>query len=92
MSLIPVSRVTGLREPRLGDLLEGRARPGAGERLGVSASAVQSFIDGRATTEIGEGLGVGRMAAQTLRDSLGPEGAIGLILGLSFQQERSQPI
>ena len=92
MSLIPISRVTGIGQPRLNHLLKGRARAGAGERIGVSSMALQAFIDGRATPEMGERLGVGRIVAQELREILGPAGAIGLILGLSIRPDQSKSL
>lgn len=61
----------------------GEGSPGLASAIGTTSSNLTDFVDGRASPGIASALGTTTTNAQHLRDTIGREGAIGLILGLA---------
>ncbi len=56
---------------------------GVAARVGTTTAGITEFVAGKASPGIAAALGTTTQGAQELRDALGREGAIGLILGLA---------
>lgn len=61
----------------------GSGSPGMAATIGTTPSAITSFINGQASADIAAALGSAPGAAQELRNMIGRDGAIGLIIGLA---------
>lgn len=61
----------------------GSGSPGMAATIGTTPSAITSFINGQASADIADALGSAPGAAQELRNMIGRDGAIGLIIGLA---------
>lgn len=66
----------------------GEAAPGIASALGTGPVQVTDFVQGRATGGIAATIGLTVVEAQQLRDALGREGAIGLLLGVACGRAR----
>ncbi len=66
----------------------GEGSPGLASAIGTTSSNLTDFVDGRASPGIASGLVTTTPNAQHLRDSIGRECAIGLILGLASGLKR----
>lgn len=88
MSLSGIAVRSGISSATLISLINGIVTPGVANRLGISSASLQSFIDGSATPGIGVLLGVRSSTAQELRDLIGREGAIGVLIGLLIEKNR----
>lgn len=84
MSLIGIARKAGTTSSNVEKLIRsGEGSPSLASRIETTSSNITAFIDGRASPGIARALGTTTSNAQLLRDMLGREGAIGLILGLA---------
>ncbi|HEU4992671.1 MAG TPA: hypothetical protein VFT52_09295 [Luteimonas sp.] len=61
----------------------GSGSPGLAATIGSTPASITSFVNGQASADIALALGTNAGAAQELRNMLGREGAIGLIIGLA---------
>jgi hypothetical protein len=68
----------------------GSGSPGLAATIGTTPGALTSFVNGQAAADIAQALGTTAGAAQELRNLLGREGAIGLIIGLACGMGRQQ--
>ncbi len=81
MSLLAIAAAMGVSTSDLERLLRGEPTVEMADRTGVSTRSLQEFIDGHA------GFGIAPMFhsmatnVQELRDRIGREGAIGLLIG-----------
>ena len=66
----------------------GEGSPGLASAIGTTSANLTDFVDGRASPGIASALGTTTANAQHLRDAIGREGAIGLILGLASGLKR----
>lgn len=66
----------------------GEGSPGLASAIGTTSSNLTDFVDGRASPGIASALGTTTANAQHLRDAIGREGAIGLLLGLASGLKR----
>lgn len=66
----------------LNDLTNGKVGISVGSRLGVMTSSLQTFVDGGTSLGLSGKLGMMSSSLQELRDAIGREGAIGLLIGL----------
>ena len=87
MSLIGIASLAGITSDSLKSLVMGKVSTNVGYRLGIMKSSLQSFIDGQATTSVAGLLGTTTSNAQELRNLIGREGAIGLILRLCMERK-----
>ena len=72
----------GLATASLHELLAGQVPNDAASNLKTSTAALQDFIDGRVAAGFASLLGGPPEDVQRLRDQIGREGAIGVIIGL----------
>jgi len=83
MSLMDIALRTGVPLVDIEELVRGNAQVRVAERFGVPLLALEEFIrHGQASSKMAQRLGMSMAAAEELARSLGPEGAIGLVLGL----------
>lgn len=76
-----------LTPAELNALLEGRVGANVANRLGATIADVQAFIAGTESAHMADRLGLPNMAsAMELGQELGREGAIGLLIGLLFDE------
>lgn len=61
----------------------GEGSPGLASAIGTTSSNITAFVNGKASPSIAQALGTITRNAQLLRDEIGREGAIGLIIGLA---------
>ena len=61
----------------------GSGSPGLAATIGSTPGSITSFVNGQASADIAMALGTTAGAAQELRNLIGREGAIGLIIGLA---------
>jgi hypothetical protein len=71
----------GVEQADLEKLLAGQASVGIARKLGVIRMDLQRFIGGEVSMSMALTLGMLKPQAQELRDQVGPEGAIGIIVG-----------
>jgi plasmid maintenance system antidote protein VapI len=72
----------GLEQSELEKLLAGRAGTGLAKKLGVIRMDLQRFISGEVSLSMAYALGMTQPQAQTLRDHVGREGAVGILIGI----------
>ena len=61
----------------------GEATPGLASTVETTSANLTAFVNGKASPGIAFSLGTTTTNAQLLRDEIGREGAIGLIIGLA---------
>lgn len=84
MSYIGIAVRAGTTSQRIEELIsQGSGSPGIASRIGTTSARITEFIDGNASIGIARALGTTTQNAQLLRDAIGRDGAIGLILGLA---------
>lgn len=64
-------------------IADGTGSPGLAARIGTTSANITAFVAGRASPGIARALGTTSTQLQVLRDAIGREGAIGLIIGLA---------
>jgi hypothetical protein len=84
MSLAGIASQAGTSSTNIERLIQtGQGSPGLAAQIGTTASNITDFVVGRASPGIAKALGTTASNAQALRDMVGREGAIGLIIGLA---------
>ena len=81
VSLFGVASSMGVEQSDLEKLLAGQASVGIARKLGVIRMDLQRFIAGEVSVSMALALGMLKPQAQELRDYVGTEGAIGIIVG-----------
>jgi len=83
MSLMDIALRTGVPLTDIEELVRGTVTGKLAERLGVPQLALQEFVNhGQASSKVAHRLGMSMAAAEELAQSLGGDGAVGLVLGL----------
>lgn len=82
MSLIGIAGKCGVTTSTLQDLISGNVRVGVSGKLGVTSSSLQTFVDGGTSIGLASKLGITSSSLQELRNLIGQQGAIGLIIGM----------
>lgn len=88
MNLVGIASRAGASASCIEDLInngEGSIR--LANRIGTSRANITKFVEGTVSPGIASALGTSREHAQDLRDKIGREGAIGLIIGLACGME-----
>ena len=84
MSLIGIAGYAGTTTGNLQKLIAaGEGSPNLAARLGTTTRNITDFINGAASPSLAKLLGTTTPNAQLLRDLIGREGAIGLVIGLA---------
>ncbi len=81
MSLLAIAAAMGVSTSDLERLLRGEPTVELADRTGVSTRALQEFIDGHAGFAVAPMFHAMAANVQEVRDRIGREGAIGLIIG-----------
>ncbi|MDD9177087.1 hypothetical protein PVK63_19575 [Aliivibrio sp. S2TY2] len=88
MSYVGIASTIGTTSVNIEKLIiRGEGSPGIASALNTTSSNVTKFIDGTASPGIAKVLGTTTVNAQKLRNDIGRDGAIGLILGLACVQK-----
>jgi len=82
MSLIGVAGKCGVMSSTLEALISGEVRSAVAMRLGTTSSSLQDFVNGGTSIGLAAHLGTTSSNVQLLRNKIGREGAIGLLIGL----------
>lgn len=82
MSLIALAGRCGVTSRNLQDLINGVVSVGVAGRVGVVSSSLQEFVNGGTSVGLAGKLGMTSANLQLLRNQIGQEGAVGLIIGL----------
>ncbi len=61
----------------------GSGSPGLAATIGTTPASITSFINGQVSADIAAAMGATPGAAQELRNMIGREGAIGIVIGLA---------
>jgi len=77
-----IASSVGLEQSELENLLSGRAGVGLAKKLGVIRMDLQRFISGEVSLSMAYALRMPQPQAQALRDHVGREGAVGILIGL----------
>jgi len=85
MSLLQLASAMDVSKSTLQKLISGKVTLTMASRLGTTRSALQRFIDGDTSIAMASVLGVTKSTAQELRDAIGKQGAIGLVIGLAIK-------
>ena len=89
MNLVGVASKAGVNTTCMENLInKGKGSVRLASRIGTSSSNITKFIEGTVSPGIAAALGTSREHAQDLRDKIGREGAIGLIIGLACGMDR----
>ena len=89
MNLVGVASRAGVNTTCLENLInKGEGSIRLANRIGTSRVNITKFIEGTVSPGIAAALGTSREHAQDLRDKIGREGAIGIIVGLACGLDR----
>jgi hypothetical protein len=84
MSFVGIAAKAGTVSANIKKLINtGEGSPGLASRIGTTSARITEFVSGEASPGIAHALGTTTANAQLLRDSIGRDGAIGLIIGLA---------
>ena len=89
MSYTGIAAKAGATSTNIARLIQrGEGTPGLAARIGTTSTNITAFVNGRASPGIAQALGTTTTNAQALRDAIGREGAIGVIIGLACGMDR----
>ena len=84
MSLTGIASTAGTTTSSIEKLInDGTGSAGLASSIGTTSSSITNFVNGQASAGIASALGTTTSSAQELRDLIGRDGAIGLIIGLA---------
>jgi len=84
MSFAGIAASAGTTIAGIEELLRhGTGSPGLAATLGATPASITAFVNGQVSADIAAALGATPSAAQELRNRIGREGAIALVLGLA---------
>lgn len=87
MSLTTIAAAMGVPLHALDELLDGHSTEPIAARLRTGSQLVQEFIDGRTSSGVAAAIGAPPIFVQDLRERLGHDGAIGLLVGLCLARK-----
>lgn len=88
MSLLGIAAALDVPTRDLEELFSGHVSLGISARTGVLRGSLQQYIDGNANILTAALIGTPRIDAQELRNRIGREGAIGLVLGYCLAKRK----
>ena len=84
MNLVGIASRAGVNRTCLEDLINnGKGSNQLAKKLGTRRANITKFIEGTVSPGIAAAIGTNKKHAQDLRDKIGREGAIGLIIGFA---------
>ena len=91
MNLVGVASKAGVNPTCLMNLIyTGQGSIRLANRIGTSRANITKFIEGTVSSGIAAAIGTSKEHAQELRDKIGRERAIGLIIGLACGMDSSK--
>lgn len=91
MSYIGIAQKAGTISTNIQKLISrGEGSPMLAGRIGTTSGRITEFVAGCASMGIAAALGTTTSNAQRLRNEIGREGAIGLIIGLACGMDREE--
>jgi len=87
MSLTTIAEAMGVPLHALDELLDGHSTEAIASRLRTGSQLVQEFIDGRTSSGVAAAIGAPPTFVQDLRERLGHDGAIGLLVGMCLARK-----
>lgn len=84
MSLVGIASNMGTISASLEKLINGQVSPGVSSQLNCTSSSLQKFVDGGTSRGLAASCGTTSSNLQELRNLIGEQGAIGLIIGLAI--------
>ena len=81
------ARRCGVSSEDIAALLQGKTTAGIATRLGVSQTAVRAFLDGELSPKLAQKAGFSADTLLRLRNQIGREGAIGMLIGFMMVSE-----
>jgi hypothetical protein len=87
MSLTTIAEAMGVPLHALDELLDGHSTEPIASRLRTGSQLVQEFIDGRSSSGVAVAIGAPPTFVQDLRERLGHDGAVGLLVGLCLSRK-----
>lgn len=88
LSLTGIAAQMGTTTSSLEELLTGAVPVGVAARLGTTTSSLQDFLNGGTSIGLAARIGTTSSAVQDLRNVIGDQGAIGLLIGLCISAGR----
>lgn len=89
MSYVGIASKAGTTSTNIKKLIStGEGSPSLSSRINTTTTNINAFINGKASPSIAKALGTTTTNAQELRDEIGREAAIGLILGLACGMDK----
>lgn len=82
MSLIGLAGKCGVTTNTLVNLINGEVGVGVSGKLNTTSSSLQTFVNGGTSIGLAGEIGITSNTLQELRQSIGRDGAIGLLIGL----------
>jgi hypothetical protein len=86
MSLIGPASKCSLTTSSLTALCHGTVGASVAQKLGLTSSSLQQFINGGTSIGLAAVMGITSASLQELRNTIGKQGAIGLIIGLIYDR------
>lgn len=84
MSFAGIASTAGATSSSIEQLIRnGTGSAGLASTIGTTSSAITNFVNGKASAGIASALGTTTSSAQELRNRIGRDGAVGLIIGLA---------
>jgi hypothetical protein len=84
MSYVGIAKKAGTTSTNIEKLIRiGEGSPSLSNRIGTTSTNITAFINGKSSPGIAKALGTTTTNVQQLRDEIGREGAIGVIIGLA---------
>jgi hypothetical protein len=90
MSLIGIASKTGVTSDTLLQLIGGKVTPGISAGVQTTSNSLQEFVNGGTSIGLAAHIGCTSATLQELRNEIGPQGAIGLIIGLCICARRER--
>jgi hypothetical protein len=91
MNLMELAKRTGVTIADLESLVRGDAPVGIAERLGIPVLNLEEFLrQGYANAKMAHRLGTSMATAEELGRAVGPEGRIGIIIGLLLSSKQAR--
>jgi len=88
MSFIGITSRMRITSTAVEELISGNVPIGIGGRLKVTTSSLQKFVDGGTSIGFASVIGCTSSNLQELRNAIGHEGPIGLLIGLCIQRKK----
>ena len=83
MSLVGIAGSMGTTTSALQALIQGHVDPGVAGQVGCKSSSLQQFVNGGTSIGLAGAIGTTSASLQELRNLIGDQGAIGLVIGLA---------